>query len=331
MDFPKHPLTHITRPVEAYWQHAEQVVDEAETRGLFVIHSELWYGAGGGLWMHHVKPENAKVYGAFIGKRFARFQNLMWMHAGDRNPDANLAECTRVLAREIAAAAPHHLHTVHKTSVFDTPMNWIHLSVEQDKVEQAVPAEDILLDSPFAAAQTGRYQLWNRVGFEFVCSAFDWRPDDGAWQTAWPANLTTDLMELATWTEVAWLPLGDVEVTAGAHRLQIRLARSKDETGPMPAPALRLDALCLHEGPFRRIRNSSRTSRAATLRTKPQRGFLGQGLAACTAPFVRLRRPSHHVGTARIHAIHAGYGTNLSALAWTVSLRRVRKERRVRL
>ncbi len=42
----------------------------------------------------------------------------MWMHAGDRNPDQNLAECTRVLAREIAAAAPHQLHTVHNEHEF---------------------------------------------------------------------------------------------------------------------------------------------------------------------------------------------------------------------
>lgn len=110
--------TDITRPMEAYWKHAEQVVEEAEQRGLFVIHSELWYGAGGGLWMHHVKPENAKVYGAFIGRRFARFNNLMWMHAGDRNPDPSLAENTRILAREIQAAAPHHLHTVHNAHEF---------------------------------------------------------------------------------------------------------------------------------------------------------------------------------------------------------------------
>jgi hypothetical protein len=107
------PDTDITKPVEAYWRYAEQVMDEAEKRGLFIIMSELWYGAGNGLWVHHVKPDNAKVYGAFIGQRSARFKNLMWMHAGDRNPDANLLECTRVLACEIKAAAPHHLHTVH--------------------------------------------------------------------------------------------------------------------------------------------------------------------------------------------------------------------------
>jgi hypothetical protein len=110
--------TDITKPAEAYWKYAEQIVEEAEKRGLFVIHSELWYGAGNGLWLHHVKPDNAKAYGAFIGKRFARFKNLMWMHAGDRNPDANLAACTRVLAREIEAVAPYHLHTVHNAHEF---------------------------------------------------------------------------------------------------------------------------------------------------------------------------------------------------------------------
>jgi hypothetical protein len=112
------PDTDITRPVEAYWQYAEQVMDEAEKRGLFIILSDLWYGYGDGLWMHHVKPENARVYGVFIGKRFARFKNLMWMQAGDRNPDANLLECTRILAREILAAAPHQLHTVHNAPEF---------------------------------------------------------------------------------------------------------------------------------------------------------------------------------------------------------------------
>jgi hypothetical protein len=110
--------TDITRPVEAYWRYAEEIMDEAQKRGLFIIMSDLWYGYGEGLWMHHVKPDNARVYGVFLGKRFARFNNLMWMHAGDRNPDDNLMECTRILAREISAAAPRHLHTVHNSPEF---------------------------------------------------------------------------------------------------------------------------------------------------------------------------------------------------------------------
>lgn len=112
------PPTDITRPVEAYWKYADTVMDEATRRGFFVIMSDLWYGAGEGLWMHHVTPEGAERYGHFLGKRYARFRNLMWMHCGDRNPDERLAECARRLANAIRAEAPHQLHTAHLSPNF---------------------------------------------------------------------------------------------------------------------------------------------------------------------------------------------------------------------
>jgi hypothetical protein len=107
------PPTDITKPAEAYWRYAEQVVEEAERRGLFVIHNSIWFGAGKGLWMHHVTPENCRVYGDFIARRFARFKNLMWMHVGDRNPDARLVACARELAAAVRRHAPHQLQTTH--------------------------------------------------------------------------------------------------------------------------------------------------------------------------------------------------------------------------
>lgn len=110
--------TEITRPVEVYWQYADQVLAAATERGFFLILSALWYGAGAGLWMHHVTPEKASLYGTFLGRRFGRFRNLMWMHGGDRNPDPRLAACTRALAQSIEAIAPHHLHTVHHAHEF---------------------------------------------------------------------------------------------------------------------------------------------------------------------------------------------------------------------
>jgi hypothetical protein len=107
------PETDITRPVETYWRYADTVMEEVTKRGFFVIMSELWYGAGRGLWMHHVTPAGARTYGRFLGRRYARFKNLMWMHCGDCNPDARLAECADELARAIQQEAPHHLHTAH--------------------------------------------------------------------------------------------------------------------------------------------------------------------------------------------------------------------------
>ena len=126
----------------------------------------------------------------------------------------------------------------------------MHISIEEDKVEQALPDDGILLEYPFRAAKQGRYEIWNRIGFEFVRSPFEWRLDDEAWQPASPDDLTTDLMELATWCEVAWLKLGNVELTAGDHRLQIRLAKRKDDQGRWQRVLYASDAVCLSLGPF---------------------------------------------------------------------------------
>jgi len=114
------PELDITKPVEAYWRYADAVMDEAAGRGFFVIMSDLWYGYGEGLWMHHVTPESARTYGHFLGRRYARFKNLMWMHCGDRNPDERLAKCANELALAIREEAPSHLHTAHVSHEFSS-------------------------------------------------------------------------------------------------------------------------------------------------------------------------------------------------------------------
>jgi hypothetical protein len=114
------PEKDITKPVESYWRYADTVMEEATKRGFFVIMSDLWYGSGRGLWMHYVQPDSAKVYGHFLGKRYARFRNLMWMHCGDRNPDQRLIDCANQLASAIREEAPHHLHTTHLQHEFSS-------------------------------------------------------------------------------------------------------------------------------------------------------------------------------------------------------------------
>jgi hypothetical protein len=114
------PELEITKPVEAYWKYADAVMEEVAKQGFFVIMSDLWYGYGKGLWMHHVTPEGARTYGHFLGRRYARFQNLMWMHCGDRNPDQRLADSANELAAAIRQEAPHHLHTAHMEHEFSS-------------------------------------------------------------------------------------------------------------------------------------------------------------------------------------------------------------------
>jgi len=133
---------------------------------------------------------------------------------------------------------------------FLSASNWLHISVEEGQVEKTVPDDGILLDYTFQSPQAGRYVVWNRIGFEFVRSAFDWRLDDKPWQTISPEALTTDLMEMGFWTEVAWLKMGEVELTAGDHHLQIRLPKTKNDKGQWQRVLYASDALCLQQGTF---------------------------------------------------------------------------------
>ncbi|MCP4452203.1 MAG: hypothetical protein GY809_12125, partial [Planctomycetes bacterium] len=44
---------------------------------------------------------------------------------------------------------------------------------------------------------SGSYEVWARVGFEFVRSPFEWRIDGSAWDLIDPSeDLSTDLVEI---------------------------------------------------------------------------------------------------------------------------------------
>ena len=130
---------------------------------------------------------------------------------------------------------------------------WLNISIDADKVEAQCPREGILLGYEFAAPSAGRYEVWDRIGFEFVRSPFEWRVDEGPWTTAKPEDLTVDLMEIAEWVEVAWLKLGAVDLTAGRHVLGIRIApATKAENGELKPDKILYtsDLLCLYKGAF---------------------------------------------------------------------------------
>ena len=77
------------QPIEAYFEHVDFVVNEAEKLGLFVGMLPTWgdkitkaWGVGPEIFT----PENAEKYGEFLGKRY-REKPIIWIIGGDRNPD----------------------------------------------------------------------------------------------------------------------------------------------------------------------------------------------------------------------------------------------------
>ena len=127
---------------------------------------------------------------------------------------------------------------------------WAQVSIEADKVDAQLPAEGGLLMYAFTLAEGGGHEAWVRIGYEFARSAFDWRIDGGDWARIEPDALTTDLMELQTWNEVAWLKLGALPLAGGDHRLEIRLPKTQDKDGKTARVLFALDAVCIQAGEF---------------------------------------------------------------------------------
>ncbi|MHB8863973.1 MAG: glycoside hydrolase family 2 TIM barrel-domain containing protein [Pirellulaceae bacterium] len=128
--------------------------------------------------------------------------------------------------------------------------HWLSLSFDNQQVEKDVPAEGVLIKYAFGIKQDNEFEIWQRIGFEFVRSPFDWRIDAGAWTRVEPEQLTTDLMEIALWCEVAWLQLAKQSLTAGPHVLEIRLPKIKTDKGENHRILYTCDAICIHGGTF---------------------------------------------------------------------------------
>lgn len=54
----------------------------------------------------------ARKYGEFLGERYGKLDNLLWVHVGDNDP-GDKADAVRALVGGIRKHAPHHLHTAH--------------------------------------------------------------------------------------------------------------------------------------------------------------------------------------------------------------------------
>jgi beta-galactosidase len=130
---------------------------------------------------------------------------------------------------------------------------WLHAGIEPKDMEKTIPEGGALLAYDFKATKAGDYAVWIRLGYEFVRSPLEWRLDDGKWSRVAPDQLTTDLMLLQDWNEVAWLNAGKVALKEGKHTLEVRFPRpyKQDKGKKVPDRILfGLDCFCLSRTPF---------------------------------------------------------------------------------
>jgi hypothetical protein len=118
-----------TRPVDAYFQHVDWIVDRAAELGLVTGLLPTWGDKWNQKWGQGPEifdPENARRYGAFLGRRY-RDRPVIWILGGDR-PIEN--ETHREIMRAMAAGLKEgdggrHLITFHPMGGH-TSAEWLH-------------------------------------------------------------------------------------------------------------------------------------------------------------------------------------------------------------
>ncbi len=107
---------HFSDPNDRYFNHADWVLRRARELGFLLLLAPAYMGYGGGDegWYEKMLASGAgklRAYGRYIGKRYASYDNIIWLHAGDHNPsDKNLV---RAIVDGIVDTAPSTLHTAH--------------------------------------------------------------------------------------------------------------------------------------------------------------------------------------------------------------------------
>lgn len=123
-------------PNEAYFAHAEWVLQRAQEKGILVLLAPAYLGAGGGNegWYRAMLgngPEKLREYGEYLGNRFRAYPNILWTHAGDYNPTQK--DLVQAIAEGIRAVDPRALHTAHSapgTAALDywAGEPWLHIN-----------------------------------------------------------------------------------------------------------------------------------------------------------------------------------------------------------
>lgn len=108
------------KPNEAYFKHVDYIINEANKRGLIVAllptWADKWYKDRWGIGPEIFTPENAKIYGAWIAKRYLA-KDVVYVLGGDRTPqnDTHLAIIRSMAAGIKSVDKGKHLLTFHPT------------------------------------------------------------------------------------------------------------------------------------------------------------------------------------------------------------------------
>ncbi|QSQ19081.1 DUF4038 domain-containing protein [Pyxidicoccus parkwayensis] len=115
---PSSTLADFTTPNEAYFAHADWVIQKAAEKGIQILLLPAYLGIGGGSegWYQELEANGTtrlRTYGEFLGARYKDFPNILWVQGGDYSPPAAGKDLVRAIANGIKSRDANHLHSVH--------------------------------------------------------------------------------------------------------------------------------------------------------------------------------------------------------------------------
>lgn len=109
----------FTTPNEAYFEHADWVINKAAELGLQLIIAPNYLGCCDDGWLDTLRNNNsvadARWYGEWIGDRYKDFPNIIYVWGDDMNP-GDLRTKIRAMAEGVKSQDPNHLQTFHAGS-----------------------------------------------------------------------------------------------------------------------------------------------------------------------------------------------------------------------
>ncbi len=136
-----------TKPNEKYFTHVDWVIKKAEEKGIFIGLLPTWgdkWNKKWGVGPEIFTPENAKIYGKFIGSRYKNSPNIIWILGGDRPVETDLH---RQIITEMAKGlregdGGNHLISFHPTggsgsSQYFQNDSWLDFNMRQNGHSQS--------------------------------------------------------------------------------------------------------------------------------------------------------------------------------------------------
>jgi hypothetical protein len=155
-------------PNEAYFAHADRILQKACELGFLVMLTPAYLGYGG--WddgwyeeMTQAGAEQLHAYGRFVGRRYRNFDNIMWVNGGDFDPpDMDLV---RAVANGVLEEDPDALGTVHNAPETAPLEFW--------RYEPWLQVNNVYTYGPVHAAAIREHKIGRGMPFFLMESAYE--------------------------------------------------------------------------------------------------------------------------------------------------------------